>query len=676
MFFVCLLTLAGPDTLFARTQQGVGNHNVPHHSDTTEARQLIEKAQSYFKQEQYQASVECLHRAETLTKPLHITRMCIMICRNMFAAYQELGKLDSALIYADMLLGDARKIRDPEAEMDAWNFKAILYNANLELDSAMNSYKKAHQLAITLNDKVAQAIYSSNMGIIFGQQRQYEKAYTYFREAYMIGREIGDSSMIALGAMNIGRGLAEEEKFDSAKFYLVKAERAAYAVREEDPGLYNGVLSFQALLNLHQGNYERAETQYQQLAEIYSQNDQSIYLAEVYGYLAEINYAQKNYLNAINYGLLDLNLIKDIPAQEIREKALLVLTKAYGELRNYKEAFYYGEQYRQIRDSSYGAEVTRLVAEVESKYELDQKNSENYQLSMEAQQQKSLARQRTIIALVTSLITLLILGILFFFNLEYRHKKQLNRQLEATVKDRTAELESTNIQLKKSIEELRTFGHITSHDLKEPLRNISGFSSLLERRLDYKLDDDSREFLHYIKQNTHQMHELIEDILAYSTLDDQPFINQPVDLQEMVNKAKDNLSTLIQERNGSVQYDSMPVITNNEAQVFMVLKNLIENGLKYNRSEQPEVYLRYDRIDDKHHLYVSDNGIGIPAEYQDQIFQLFKRLHNRSEFSGTGMGLAISKKIAQRLGGELIVRSNGKKGSTFIVVLPVNVPVA
>lgn len=141
--------------------------------------------------------------------------------------------------------------------------------------------------------------------------------------------------------------------------------------------------------------------------------------------------------------------------------------------------------------------------------------------------------------------------------MKYRHKKQLNRQLEATVKDRTAALQASNQQLKKKVEELRTFGHITSHDLKEPLRNISGFSSLLERKLAAELDGEGREFLAYIKQNTHQMHELIQDILTYATIEDQPFEKKPVELMEVMASVKDQLNALIEEKNGLILYGSV-----------------------------------------------------------------------------------------------------------------------
>lgn len=670
-FFLLALSSTVPAQLRAgSTAQGSAVMAYVHPSDTTTARKLIDKAYDYFKSEQYQYSIQCLHQAEALTKPLHVTPMCITICRRMFAAYQELGKLDSALIYANMLLKDAQKIRDLEAEMDAWNYKAILYNTNLELDSALNAYKNAYERAVELKNKKAQAVYSSNMGIIFGQQRQYSKAYEYFRKAYWIGREIQDTKLITLGAMNLGRGFTEEEKFDSAAYYLDQAQKTALSIYDSEPGLYHGVINFQALLNFYRGNFEKAEIQYKDLLAIYSENQQNIYLAEVYSRLAEISLARKNYEQAVKFGLLNLDLLYGQPAQEIREQALLVLTQAYGHLHDYEKAFDYGEKYRQLRDSSYGEKVTRMVAEVESKYQLEKKNAENMDLSLEARQQKSLARRHINLALITSLITVIILGILFFFYLEYRHKKQLNRQLEATVKDRTAELEASNQQLKKTVEELRTFGHITSHDLKEPLRNISGFSSLLERKLGDQLDTEGREFLAYIKQNTHQMRDLIQDILIYSTIEEQPFEKEPVELSEVIQKVKDNLNTLIEKKNGLIHFENLPTITSNDIQLFTTFKNLIENGLKYNRAERPEVHIKYEKENDQHYIFVRDNGIGIPHQYQEQIFQLFKRLHSRSEYMGTGMGLAISRKIITRLGGELRLESREGQGSLFTIVLP------
>lgn len=640
-------------------------------SDTARLRVLLEEGRHLSHQEHWRESLLPLHEAYDLAQRLHHTDMHLEVSNCLYNSYYELGALDTAAIYADQLLTLARQIKDVKWEMSAWNKKAILYSTNLAQESAYEAYQKAYALAILLNDTKSQVAFSSNMGIIFGQQRQYDKARAYFRKALDIGRLTSDSSLITLGAMNISRAFTEEQQFDSAGLYIGLAHEASLAIMNDDPAHYYGVIDFQGLLALKKGELELAEIRYKRLEHIYSKNQQVVNLAEVHSRLAEVSMARKNYQQAIDLAKSCLDLLQGVPAEEVRESALLILNQAYSKLGDFEDAFEYGERYRRLRDSSYNQEVTRLTAEMASQFELSQKERENDELAEEARHQKEVARQRTIIALTSGIAVLVIFSLLLFFFQKNRHRRQMNKKLEATVEDRTAQLQSTNLKLQKYNEELRTFGHITSHDLKEPLRNISGFARLLEKRLGANLDEENREFLSYIKQNTAQMHELIEDILVYSTLDDRPIKFREVDLMTVMTKVKNSLCTLIEEQHGQIIYKELPTILSNDGQLFMILKNLVENGLKYNESAVPRVEITYSAGGRCHQIFVRDNGIGITQEYHEQIFQSLKRLHNRKEYSGTGMGLAISRKIAIRLGGDVQVRNSGENGSLFLLTLPI-----
>lgn len=222
---------------------------------------------------------------------------------------------------------------------------------------------------------------------------------------------------------------------------------------------------------------------------------------------------------------------------------------------------------------------------------------------------------------------------------------------------------------------MRTFTHITSHDLKEPLRNISSFTSLLERRLKALLNSETSEFMNQIKNNAYQMHRLIEGIHNYSTIDlkENLFTQlEEVDLQQLFEEIEKILATTIQERNAVINYDQdFPLINSAPDALQVIIKNLIENGIKYNRSEQPNIHISYRATPDKHHIIIKDNGIGIEHEYQQQIFKMFKRLHNQEEFKGTGMGLAICRKLLRRLNGDILLKSDTNKGASFIIILPI-----
>lgn len=234
------------------------------------------------------------------------------------------------------------------------------------------------------------------------------------------------------------------------------------------------------------------------------------------------------------------------------------------------------------------------------------------------------------------------------------------------------ELRIQNQKLKESSEELERFSYIASHDLKSPLRTIISFAGLLER--DIKLDrkENLNESLEFIKTGAQQMNFLIEDILELSQLssiDQSTYIW--VDLSKVLEKALVNLSHDVGVNNAEVFIsDTMPHFYGNEIEFLLLFQNFIQNGIKYNQSAYPKVWV--DCFEDEHCIKISfrDNGIGIEKEYFDTIFQFFQRLHNKDQYQGTGIGLGLCKKIVLKYNGEISLESDVDKGSKFTMILP------
>ncbi|MDY6835920.1 MAG: PAS domain S-box protein [Chloroflexota bacterium] len=229
-------------------------------------------------------------------------------------------------------------------------------------------------------------------------------------------------------------------------------------------------------------------------------------------------------------------------------------------------------------------------------------------------------------------------------------------------------------KLKQSNQELQEFVKIASHDLQEPLRKISAFGDLLANSLGTRLDGDEKENLNFILDGTHRMHQTIDALSIYSQLMANNVRSHKVDLNRVVKDIRKSvLSSAIRETNGSIEIPKpLPVINADRMQMYQLLNNLIRNGLKYHRQDSiPRVEVRAQTNSNKMvRVEVEDNGIGIESEYQDEIFNMFRRLHHPSEYTGTGIGLAICKKIVQRHGGEIGVESLPGKGSTFWFTAP------
>lgn len=228
-----------------------------------------------------------------------------------------------------------------------------------------------------------------------------------------------------------------------------------------------------------------------------------------------------------------------------------------------------------------------------------------------------------------------------------------------------------NKTLEEQNRELERFAYISSHDLKSPLSNIIGFSDLMEEELQETDSPEIKEYLSYIQTSSKQMYYLIEDILELSKIqNDNSKIRTKVDLNKIVEKAKYALTQEIQQKNAQVIYQKLPLFHCNKMEFSLLFQNLIQNGIKYNETPAPKIEIWAEQQKDTLQIFFKDNGIGIPAQYQEEIFEYFKRLHSSNSYQGTGIGLGLCKKIVQNYQGAIDVESTPKQGSIFILQFP------
>ena len=236
------------------------------------------------------------------------------------------------------------------------------------------------------------------------------------------------------------------------------------------------------------------------------------------------------------------------------------------------------------------------------------------------------------------------------------------------------ELESSQVQmsfqtneLKRSNSDLEQFAYIISHDLKAPVRNISSFMNLLVNKHGNSLNPEAREFVDYSRNGAKRMERLIDDVLSYCRIGTNLPNPTPVNLNDVVSTVRFELSDKLKAADGMVVISKeLPVVNNvHSSLMYHVFQNLITNGLKFNKSEKPEINVFWTNSLNYYTFSVHDNGIGISKEFSDTIFQMFKRLHNENEYDGTGIGLAICKKIVEYYNGEIWFESETGKGTTF-----------
>jgi PAS domain S-box-containing protein len=233
-----------------------------------------------------------------------------------------------------------------------------------------------------------------------------------------------------------------------------------------------------------------------------------------------------------------------------------------------------------------------------------------------------------------------------------------------------ARLREAHEELKRSNAELEQFAYVASHDLQEPLRMVASYAQLLGRRYEAKLDGDAREFMAYIVDGAARMKQLIEDLLAYSRVGTKGAEFKVVNGEDALKRALFNLRVAIHESGAVVTNDPLPTLSADEVQLGQLLQNLMSNALKFRSASVPRIHIGVTESAKEYTFEVRDNGIGIEPQYYERIFMVFQRLHNKGEYPGTGIGLAICKKVVERHGGRIWVDSRHGAGSSFFFTLP------
>ena len=251
----------------------------------------------------------------------------------------------------------------------------------------------------------------------------------------------------------------------------------------------------------------------------------------------------------------------------------------------------------------------------------------------------------------------------------YALRQQLAAQ-NTRLQQEIAARELTQAALQRSNTELEQLAYVASHDMQEPLRMVASYLQLVAQRYQGRLDADADEFIGYAVDGAKRMQALINDLLAYSRLGTKARPFEPSDCNAIVETAIAQLRLAIEDSGARITHGSLPTVMGDATQLLQLFQNLLSNAIKFRRDVPPVVHVDAQPWDAAWRFSVHDNGIGIAAEYFERIFVLFQRLHGRGEYPGTGIGLAICKKVVERHGGSIAVQSQPGEGSTFSFTLP------
>ncbi len=620
--------------------------------------------------------------------------------------------LDSSLIYSQMAYDVALKNDLKKHKLNARGSIGQAYYEKGDLDNGLEAFIEAWEISQILEDSIEMGVISNWIGLFYWKKKENEKAIKYFQESYLLSKQTNDEGNLLYILNNLGLISMENERYDEAFEYfeevLIISEKQnddlGIALAYANIGtIYHALDSFDlAIKNL--GIAQEFFTKAQNLSavsQIYA--DIARALKGQGKYVESIKSAEKGLKMSRKENIYDVELMclevlaeslildnkNQLAIKRAKEGIALagerglsnsriefykILADASENLKNYKSAFLWQKRYIEKKDSVFTQEKQNEISQLEIEFQSKQKDIENEQLKNEKDNQALIIQQQTRMSFAYSAI-LVLLGILLF--LVYRAKKKtkfINKLLSKKVKERTDELEAMNVELIQTNEELKRFAFISSHDLKEPLRNVGGFITLIKKRLEEKKYDNLLEYIDFVEKGNYQLDKLVDSIRVYFkkgffSSENMELIN----LNESMNFTLAIMSDEIKGRNAKVVFDPLPNVYYNPFIINIIFQKLIENGIKYNQSDIPVIRIYHQLFENELKITIADNGLGIAPEYQDKIFDLFVRLHNRHKYSGSGMGLAFCKKLLDKNGGSIKVHSQVGKGSQFIITLPANI---
>lgn len=477
---------------------------------------------------------------------------------------------------------------------------------NMELGNypvALKHFFESLKLREQLNRKESVSVSLNNIGLLYRKQKNYDKALEYYQKTLQCYDETSNEEKLRRVLNNIGNIYLEKGELEKAFLFFNKVYQLA--IESKDKAYQAFSLANVAKIEVHQGNLNQALEDFKKaihfLDELKMKNKKGV----VYNYMCDCLLKLNRPKEALKFGEKALEINQECSAKGEIAESYYKLFETYQLNKDYEKALHYHIKCNELQVELFSAEKVNAIKNLELAYEMEKNNQALQQLDKE---------------------------------------KRL---------------------LKRINEELKQFASVASHDMKEPLRMISSFSNLLERRLKNELDQESMEYLEIIKNNAKRMIDLLEDLLIYAKAGYDHIDLTNVDLNKVLFKLEDSLRLLINESGGSINYDTLPVIKTQETLIYQVFQNIIANALKFRKPKVPPI-IEIKTEDQKtyHYITIKDNGIGIDQDDLKRIFHVFQRLHPQAHYKGSGIGLATCKKIIAHFGGKIWVTSIAGEGST------------
>ncbi|MEZ4774423.1 MAG: tetratricopeptide repeat protein [Bacteroidia bacterium] len=555
----------------------------------------------------------------------------------------------------------ANLIDDPSRNAKNLTQISEVYVSLGEFEKAMEYQYNALKIFEAEDDTVGLASSHRNMGTIYWSQKAFTEALNSFERALRLGKYTKDAENIFTYTASVGAAYLELKQLDKAEKFINASRQIADSIQygyglayaEGMMGnLYREKKNFRAAIQ----SLENAVALFDAIG---TKKESSSFKIQVAGLYTETGNPKKalailDEVEPIVESIHSLSLIRDVYEERAR---------AYDELNMAAEAYKNYKQFIIYKDSLLDETKITQLAKLDHQYKLRQRENE---IILQQKESESSSRQLFFILLGSGMV--LLLAVVYMGYLRNKTLKETNYILAG----KNEEIRMQNERLASSNEELRQFAHVTSHDLREPLRSISSFTTLLKRRYHDKLDTQANEFIDYITSGVNRMDTLLSDLLAYSVVGIGKHEYTDVNINQVITSIIETLNRDKATQGARISIQNLPVITANKGQMVQLFQHLVDNSIKFRSTDRkPEIKISCTLTEEGYRFEVADNGIGIDEAYKDKIFGLFLRLHNKkSQYKGTGIGLSICKKIVEQHKGRIWIESQVDVGTTVLFVLP------
>ena len=601
----------------------------------------------------YEEACQEYFKALNINHQSNATKFTIL--NDIAIAYRQGGNYQKAKEYHNKTLEFATSVNELEGIEFAYDGLGALYYIAGDYEKAVDYYLKSLNFSEKRNSVINQIITLKNLTEIYVSAKHYDLALQTIEKANGLAKKHKNKEAIVKVLICHANTLAELGKIEEA---IKKVQESMLYVGSEDDDTEAKVNAFLTLGDIHfkQKDYKSATESYDFcLAEKHFLSDFN--LAKLYNDLGNIYLATSELSKAENLFRQGLDIAEKAQLLSISQKSHQGLFEVYKKTNNVSSALIHLEFSNKLRDSLNSEEKTKRVAELQFRYDLERSEKEIQDLKFR-ENKFTLIGGLAVLSLMIAL-----LGFIVWMRGE--NNKSLVKKNE--------EIHQQNKRLEESNEVLRQYAYASAHDLKEPLRNIGSFVSLIQRRFGKNLPEECTEYMGFVTTGVKKMNDLLEDLLAYSTLImNKEEDKEAVNLEEVVKDVKQNLRSVIQSRNANVEVKTnLTSLIMSKLHTTQLLQNLVSNGIKFVSERNPNIKIEGKEDSNKVLITVEDNGIGIKKEYSEKVFHLFQRLNkNDARFEGTGVGLAICKNIVEKYNGQIWFESIENQGTKFFIQLP------